>query len=230
MEREAVIQLISRVSRRKPEDIGDQVSLGSLGISSSLGLSLLRSRLEVVCGRALGTLDARMTVGETLTRVATDSEPSVDVTAPISPHRPSASTTTAISEGAQLGDGSVGALGSRVGLGLDIQDVDEMPLTNDFRSHEFYRDHFQPTEIATALLKPEPRLHLCGVFCAKEAAKKSHPELLELRMSAFTISHDANGRPLMSIADGAIGKRFRFILTISHSARFAAAACLTLWS
>ena len=108
---------------------------------------------------------------------------------------------------------------------MDIQDIASLPVTTDYRAHEFYISHFAPEEIATALLRPDPRAHLCGVFCAKEAAKKSHPDLLNLRMTDFFVSHDPTGRPALHLVDN---HRLKFLLSITHTAEFAAATCLTL--
>ena len=85
-------------------------------------------------------------------------------------------------------------------MGLDIQDVASMPVTDDYRADAFYSSAFSAAEIATALLRADPRVHLCGIFCAKEAAKKSNPSLLNEPMSAFAVAHDAQGKPLLSLA------------------------------
>jgi holo-[acyl-carrier protein] synthase len=220
MERAAVVQVLTRISRKTPSDILDHLSLASLGVSTSLGLSLLRSGLEAASGRRLSSLAPQLKVGELVGLVngtANDLEAS-------------ARTSSVASNGdITLPAGTPEELG--LGLGLDIQDLESMPVASDYRTHEFYRTHFQPAELATALLRPDPRMHLCGVFCAKEAAKKSHPELLELRMEAFVVTHAASGRPaLQLIASEPLAKRFRFMLSISHARGFAVAACITRWS
>lgn len=247
MNRAAVVQVLCRVSRRRPSDIADHLSLATLGLSSSLGLSLLRSGLEAESGRTLGIIDGRMKVAD-LIGVLTNGAPAASISGGASVV-PSDSSTLISSAGSYPGPNassdpvrnaaeqpvaSNGAarLPENVGLGLDIQDLDSMPQTSDFRAHTFYRDHFSQSEIATALLRPDPRAHLCGIFCAKEAAKKSHPLLLNERMSSFLVSHDAAGKPSLELLDGraAVATGFRFVLSISHTSSFAAAACMTFWT
>jgi len=213
---ELVIAAIARMTRQAPAAILGHLSLGSVGLSRSFGLGALRSHLEARLGRRIGTLSATMSVaelqrllaaaGESATRAAATPEP-LTATRPTTPPTP-----------------------EPIGLGMDIQELATMPITHDYRGHEFYVAHFDPTEIATALLRHDPRSHLCGVFCAKEAAKKSHPDLLPLRMREFVVSHDGAGRPQLQLAAASVfPERFRFLLSISHTAQFSAATCLTLW-
>ena len=228
MNRETVIQAVSRVSRKGIGAIDDGASLASLGISSSLGLSLLRSNLEAVCKRPLQVLDAKLRVMDLIQLATGEREPTAQnggngaaIRHDISVRAPTPAES--------LTAGPIQSM--QIGLGLDIQDIDAMPLTSDFRSHPFYHDHFVATEIATALLRPDPRVHLCGIFCAKEAAKKSHEALLNERMTAFTVHHDAASKPHLGMTERLNGQaHFRFIVSISHTERFAAAACMTFWS
>jgi holo-[acyl-carrier protein] synthase len=114
---------------------------------------------------------------------------------------------------------------------MDMQEIEYLPLAHDYHAHEFYAAHFAPPEISTSILRPNPRAHLCGIFCAKEAAKKSHPMLLNVRMSDFIINHNAAGRPLLNLAASVITEiNFQFLLSITHTQQFAAATCLTFWS
>jgi len=211
---ELVISAIARMTRQPPEAVRGHLSLGSIGLSRSFGLGALRSQLESRLGRRIGTLSAMMTVAELQRMLGAGGEASAVDEPPINPPvAPRASDAPAL---------------ERIGLGMDIQELAVMPITSDYRGHEFYSAHFHPSEIATAQLRHDPRSHLCGVFCAKEAAKKSHSDLLPLRMLDFLVSHDGDGRPQLQLAT-AQPTRFRFLLTITHTAQFSAATCLTLW-
>lgn len=235
MDRVAVVAALARIARKPAADIPDQAMLAGLGVSSSLGLSLLRSRLESASGRTLEPLSGNMRVGDLVTMLANGTEPRVPGVAQASAAS-QVGTALAATQGEALpangrADGESLPWRGAIGLGLDIQDVESMPVTNDYRSHEFYRSHFAPGEIATALLRPDARLHLCGIFCAKEAAKKSHPLLLEMRMSDFVVTHAPDGKPLLTLSDdAALPCHFQFIISISHTPTFAAAACITTWS
>lgn len=242
MNSDGVITALCRISRKKPADIQPHLALGTLGVSSSFGLSALRSLLESGTKSRLPPLRANMQVSELMDLVAgagsqtgggaalAASPAAKSSTAISSANSPAKITTrtpvrTAIATAARV------ALPENIGMGMDMQEISALPPADDFRTHEFYAAHFSQAEIATAMLRQDARTHLCGLFCAKEALKKSHPELLNLRMSDILVSHDASGRPHIRLADAAINGQgnFRFILSITHTAQFAAATCLTIW-
>jgi holo-[acyl-carrier protein] synthase len=222
MDRAAVIQVLSRISRKPAAEILDHVSLASLGLSTSLGLSLLRTNLESAGGGRLSPLAPQLQVGGLVALVdgARTERPAI-----ASPGTGPAPTALIVAASPAERIDTEWALG----LGIDLQDVESMPVTSDYRAHEFYRTHFDPTELATAALRADPRLHLCGVFCAKEAAKKSHPDLLDLRMEELCVTHAVSGGPLLVVKSASLAQRFRFTLSITHTRGFAMAACITRW-
>lgn len=228
MDRNIVILALCRLTRKKPEEIQDHFSLASLGVSSSFGLSALRSKLESESRSKLPPFTSgilvkdllRLFLGEAGERIPPPSPASSKTSA----SAPSMNLAATSSPQQSLAPGNIG-------LGLDMQEVEDLPIAEDFRIHEFYASHFSQEEIATAMLRPDPRVHLCGIFCAKEAVKKSHADLLNLRMSEIAVDHDTTGRPkLRLIGNPHLHERFRFLLSITHTARFAAATCLSLWS
>ena len=218
-----ITDAVCKISRKKPEQIQPHLSLASLGVSSSFGLSALRSLLEAQSSIKLPPLNANMKVDD-LIRLAADG---------LNPAR-GRPVSAGVPEDAAPGvappaKGIDAALPPGLGLGMDIQDIASLPVAADYRTHEFYVSHFTPEEIATSLLRPDPRAHLCGLFCAKEAAKKSQAGLLNLRMTDFFITHDSAGRPDLQLVDGHhLKNRFRFLLSITHTAQFAAATCLAI--
>jgi holo-[acyl-carrier protein] synthase len=204
-----VIENIERITGRESSDIKPHSTLTSLGLSPSIGLNLLRGSLERALGYELPELTWKMTVAEV---VALTERPATPL--PAMPHGPAALSTVLPS----------------FGLGMDLEEIQALPIATDFRAHDFYRAHFSPTELSTAFLKPDPRVHLCGIYCAKEAVKKSHPDLLHLRMLDIGISHDENGRPLVSLTDANLQRRFLFQISITHTSSVAAATCLVIGS
>jgi holo-[acyl-carrier protein] synthase len=231
-----VLAALARMTRKKPADIAGHLSLGSLGLSSSFGLSALRSQLEAQTQRHLPAIHLGLKVDELVQLLLSDegAAPTPAATAPSA--RPQIPAATRVQAGGLAG-GRAGGLAralAGIGLGMDLQDIAAMPEADDFRSHAFYTGHFTSTEIATAALKPHPRVHLCGIFCAKEAAKKSHPRLLALRMLDFNGSHDAAGRPLLQLlrlpAGAGSAADYEFLLSITHTAQYAAATCITHWA
>jgi holo-[acyl-carrier protein] synthase len=225
MDRDRIIAALARISRKQPEQLQPHLSLASLGVSSSFGLSALRSVLEAQSKAKLPALKANMKVDDVIQLLANEPDQAIGPgSQALSAIRlPAGDRVSAPTNGVEA------TFPGGIGLGMDMQDIASLPVTADYRAHEFYVSHFTPEEIATALLRPDPRAHLCGVFCAKEAAKKSHPDLLNLRMTDFSVSHDPAGRPALHLVDDHhLKSRLQFLLSITHTAEFAAATCLTL--
>ena len=234
MDSSKIIASIGRLARKKPTDVQGHITLATIGLNSSFGLSALRSLLEVEAGGRLPPLTVFMTVDQVVTLLASAS---TSILAPVS-SKPSVALTSRSELRPKPLTGSPVALSPRtlrylppanLGIGMDIQEIASLPKVADLRSDVFYTSHFSSQELATAVLRPEPLTHLCGIFCAKEAAKKSHPELLNVRMDQISVSHDENGRPMLNVSNDAIPiGRFQFIISITHTAHVAAATCLSI--
>ena len=223
MDRAQVLSTIARVCRRNVGEISDTASLGTLGVTSSLGLTMLRSALEAESRRPCPVLDLEMRVSDVISAVI----PTTDVTRAASE---SARVDTATVRIPSAPGPSLGASQEMLlGVGLDMQEIDSLPLAEDYRTEAFYAGNFSPVEIATAMLRPDARAHLCGVFCLKEAIKKSHPDLLNTRMDEILVSHDSKGKPSAVLSRSlAAAARYRFLVSITHTAKFAAATCVTI--
>jgi holo-[acyl-carrier protein] synthase len=225
MDRDQVLSVLSFMSRKKPDTIQQHASLGTLGISSSFGISALRSRLESTSQVSLPILSQQTTVEELLTLVTTD-QPNQG--SPVS--RPIQADPLPSIRNQEESLLLRGAASGNIGLGMDMQEIESLPVAADYRSHDFYASHFLPSEIATAMLRTNARATLCGIFCAKEAAKKSHGDLLNLRMSEIIVEHEASGRPTMRLDEScALFRHFQFTISITHTSQFAAATCITTW-
>lgn len=236
MDRTAVVAAICRMTRRKPGDVQGHLSLATAGLSSSFGLTALRSVLESQgCGR-LPALTPTMTVDALVALVT--GEPPAAAAPTLAAQASPAATAQAVSPASARGEIRAAAprppaaarpSAAPVGLGIDMQEIASFPLADDLREHPFYAGNFTPQELATAVLRPNPRAHLCGLFCAKEAAKKSHPALLDVRMADLAVLPDATGRPVLRVADGvAAAAGLRFLVSITHTDAVAAATCVAL--
>jgi holo-[acyl-carrier protein] synthase len=226
MDGNEVLSVLSLMSRKKPDTIQRHSSLGTLGISSSFGISALRSRLEATSKVSLPILSQQTTVEELITLVAID-QPHQENPVSKAIEADSIPDTQNQSESLLLR----GAVSGNMGLGMDMQEIESLPVAGDYRSHDFYASHFLPSEIATAMLRSDSRATLCGIFCAKEAAKKSHSDLLNLRMSEIIVEHEPSGRPTMRLDEScSFFRRFQFTISITHTSQFAAATCITTWS
>lgn len=108
-------------------------------------------------------------------------------------------------------------------VGLDAQDVSSMPAATDYWEDTFYVATFAKSEIAYAVMKPEPRIHFAGFWCAKEALRKCDSSFGGVEPIATVVAHEANGRPFL-VWNGPTGEtRLRHALSISHSGAIAMA-------
>jgi holo-[acyl-carrier protein] synthase len=216
MERAQIINAVAKLIRRRADEIDPTQSLASIGVTASFGLSALRSQIEAHTGQKLPVFDTNMTIERLINLSAgAQLEPSTP-----EPDKGPVAQKFNFSDIFVAGNGIIG-------VGLDMQEIAPFPQAVDFRTDAFYRAHFSPREIATALLRPDARAHFCGLFCAKEAVKKSHPLLLNLRMEEISISHEPDGRPSLSLADPRLDSQFRFMISITHTDHYGMAICLT---
>lgn len=102
-------------------------------------------------------------------------------------------------------------------IGVDIESIDNLPLTNDFREHEFYTDNFSVEEIAYSLLKPNPYETFAGLFSAKEALCKVNDDLRDWPFNKINIRHDETGKPIFQ----------DYSISISHSNNYSVAVALS---
>ena len=222
MERSKIIAILSKIAREKTDNILGHLSLGSIGINSSFGLSALRSKLQSEGKVTLPPFNLNMKVDDLIKLLDGENnnlneliDQAIELKSRVS------------EEPLRTPYSSAPLIPRNLGIGMDMQEIDLLPLADDFRTHGFYSSHFSPAEIATAMLKPSPRASLCGIFCAKEALKKSHADLLNMNMDKI----DSMGRPIVNMASFHLStNRFQFIMSITHTAQFAAATCITLWS
>ena len=120
------------------------------------------------------------------------------------------------------------AAASGLQVGLDIQEIDALPVADDYWEHEFYHEIFDRSEIAYAVIQAEPRAHLAGFWCAKEALRKCDASFAGVGFGSIAVSHDAGGRPFL-LSVGAGGRvRLPHALSISHSGRMASAVVVSL--
>lgn len=109
-----------------------------------------------------------------------------------------------IVEKAPLNGGAAASKTGGLSIGIDIQDVAELPDCVDYWEDEFYKMKFAPEEIAYGVSRKDPKETFAGIYSCKEALVKCDNTL---EWSSIVISHDANGGP--QFAD--------YCLSISHS-------------
>jgi phosphopantetheinyl transferase (holo-ACP synthase) len=112
-------------------------------------------------------------------------------------------------------------------VGLDVQDISALPSADDYWDHEFYKENFDKSEIAYAVVKPEPRTHLAGFWCAKEALRKCDPAFAGTGFATTAVAHDAGGRPYLMSVTPTGRVRLPHALSISHSGQIASAVVVS---
>jgi phosphopantetheine--protein transferase-like protein len=223
MNHENVLNAIAKLSRKKTEEISLHVSLGTLGLNSSFGLSALRSLLENQSKKKLPPFSLMTKVTE-LINICCNLNDGSSIS---SSHNFIDRRTSPVILNQVSASNSYFPI-NNISLGMDLQEIDSFELVADFRADPFYNSHFSDAEISTALLNTNTVAHLVGIFCAKEAAKKSHDDLLNLRMTDFHVTHSESGKPILKISsDLALLKNFSFLISITHTEKYAAATCIT---
>jgi phosphopantetheine--protein transferase-like protein len=100
-------------------------------------------------------------------------------------------------------------------IGIDLQEINELPDSIDFWEDEFYFSKFTPKEIAYCLAKDNPKQTFAGLYCCKEALIKSNNKLA---WDQININFSDEGRPLF---DG-------YLLSISHSGEYSIAIAINI--
>jgi len=220
----AVLSVLAQIGRTDPALLRPDQTLNSININKSLGLALLRSALERKFQRKFAWIQWETTIQQLLdaadgTGGAGSAQANVRDNVFHAP-RPSASGASNRWSGA----------GAHVlGHGVDIQDISSLPETSGkWEENPFYAEHFTSEELAAARSRPNARAHLAGLWSAKEAVKKSDPELMALEFKDITIIHDASGRPSVRVPDGKLRGDVGVMVSISHSATFAFASAIVV--
>jgi phosphopantetheine--protein transferase-like protein len=112
---------------------------------------------------------------------------------------------------------------AEIEIGLDIQDVQLLPVCADYWDHEFYRGCFSRVEIAYAIVQSEPRAHFAGFWSAKEALKKCDARFLKADLTLLTVLHDPAGKPYFIEHHPDKIVRLPHSISISHSGTIASA-------
>lgn len=189
----------------------DQISAHSPLVGGRLGESMGRALLDAALRRRLGTQCAAVytvkNYGELEAAITgkTSDVPTVK--------RASSPITT------------LPTTDSAVGCGVDMQRISDLPTTDDYWEHEFYKTHFTKTEIGYCLLQSNPRIHFAGRWCAKEALKKCDPSFLAEDMGNIEVISD-NSAPTLFHLNAAGRRSIPYALSITHTADAAVAVVI----
>jgi len=113
---------------------------------------------------------------------------------------------------------AAGSVNTDTGIGIDMELVSNMPLTNDFREDSFYLLNFSQREIAYCILQANPYASFAGLFALKEAIVKADNNYRSQAFNNIIIFHSPEGKPLHP----------SFMVSISHTDLHAIAIALPL--
>ncbi len=105
----------------------------------------------------------------------------------------------------------------KLGIGIDITDVDQFKKIPYLEKPNFYKKIFLPSEIKYCLKYKDSYEHFAGKFALKEAVKKSISE--RISMLDIETSH-SNSKPVVKLR-GKLEKRYKFLASISHEKKAA---------
>ena len=95
-------------------------------------------------------------------------------------------------------------------VGIDIQEIKELPDSGDFWEDDFYKSKFTSEEIAYCVTKDNPKQSFSGLYSCKEALIKSDNNL---NWENINILHNENGKPIFE----------NYNISISHSGLYSIA-------
>ena len=98
-------------------------------------------------------------------------------------------------------------------VGIDIQEIKELPDSDDFWEDEFYKSNFTSSEIAYCVTKDNPKQSFSGLYACKEALIKSNNNL---NWENINICHNEKGKPVFE----------NYNISISHSGQYSIAIAL----
>ena len=101
-------------------------------------------------------------------------------------------------------------------IGIDIEEIANLPRALDFRKDAFYTANFTPAETSYCILQIDPYSSFAGLFAAKEAIVKADNQLKGKFFSTLEITHTGEGKPVYP----------GFELSIAHAAGVAIAVAV----
>lgn len=112
--------------------------------------------------------------------------------------------------------------------GVDIEEVSNFPLADDYWENPFYADNFTASEIAYCQMQFNPRMHFAARWCAKEAIKKCLPNLLGVSPKCLEIRKEKDGSVFAIYHSDSESLELKISLSISHTENQAIAMVIAI--
>ncbi len=201
---EKIKEILSVYLKMPAEQINAQTAIDRTAVSSSILLHRMYAKLADA-GIVIDNYQQIRTMGELLTHA----NPGTGIVA----NEQTGRVATRVDETVLSFAGDNKNSGS---VGIDIEMVSAMPVTDDFREDNFYTMNFSAAEISYAILQTNPYASFAGLFAAKEAIVKADNNLKGTNFNQINIQHQLNGRPFHPA----------FNISISHTGDMAAAVAI----
>ncbi|MDR0910083.1 MAG: 4'-phosphopantetheinyl transferase superfamily protein [Spirochaetaceae bacterium] len=190
-------------------DIDDTFPLDSPRFKSSAGSVILANIIKKICKKRVDCNKVK-TFGELCDRI---NDNSADITSEnvVKERETTAESEPSLSRSLQDT--------FQLKCGIDIQDTDVFPETNDYWTEPFYQKHFSGEEIAYCAVAEYPRQHFAGRWCVKEAVIKCG---LDVPFDHIQIKRLNNGAIFIEILrDDGDWIRINATCSMSHSEKYA---------
>lgn len=113
---------------------------------------------------------------------------------------------------------------SGIGIGVDVELVENMPDVQDFWTEPFYQSHFTPAEIAYCVRQEQPRMHFAARWCAKEALAKCEPRFAGRPPASIQVRSGESRQPFFEVSENGTGwQPISVALSLSHTPQMAVA-------
>lgn len=226
-ERDKLKKMIAGTLKVNESDITDDFSLRVQKFKTSAGSVILGNMVKKVYGRKVDCRNVA-TFGELIARIEGEA-PEGTV-----PAAETADNTDALKAGTDSNAGNKTAKGDKAPAriirsgsfrpvcGIDIQEIDIFPETDDYWSDSFYTDNFTKDEIAYCITAPMPRHSFAARWCIKEALHKCGPEYFDLPLIDIQSVRLESGELRVEIRDkNGEFIRLPFACSLSHADNYA---------
>lgn len=202
---EKVKEIISSFLKISPGEITENTVIGSRAIPGSVLIHRMYSMLSKE-GYNVSDYKSIETYGELVSRLKGASAIPTN-------HNEKIKNKTGFDE--QRNSIPFKELKNNVSVGIDIEDIANMPEVDDYREDAFYTDNFSSKEIAYCILQANPKRSFAGKFAAKEAIVKADNFYINKKFNIIEINSN-NGRPEFD----------EFSISISHTDTHAIAVAI----
>lgn len=208
IQEEHLREIVGHLLQSRPEDLGPGSPLNG-NLSGSIGRARLDAALRNKLGSSRSEIYTVTTYGQ-LAAVLCNDESNTSLSGEKRSQIPEVNTNYQAT-----------TTGHHHDVGIDIEAICNLPEAADYWTASFYQTHFTNTEIGYCMLQPKPLETFAGLWCAKEALKKTSHKWARLDWQEIEVSHDRDDSPYL-IVHGA-DLRPEYSVSISHTLEFSVA-------